>query len=134
MCQAPTSTTRHGLPQFSSLVTLKRSPTCALRFALAPLLVGDFIASLDSRMMRRIAGANGVIVTLCVMVWYLAFTIAGLALHDGDPRWCVYFGTYYAEGNGQGSTGYDGQFAYYLARDTGSAWMHMDVPAYRYQR
>ncbi len=30
--------------------------------------------------------------------------------------------------------GYDGQFAYYIARDPLTAPLHLDVPAYRYQR
>jgi hypothetical protein len=30
--------------------------------------------------------------------------------------------------------GYDGQFAYYIARDLGGAAKYLDVPAYRYQR
>ncbi len=70
-------------------------------------------------------------VVLVTASLYLAVIIA---LHGGDPLALATLGTRFSEGDPAGTEGYDGQFAYYIARDPLAAWRHIDVPAYRYQR
>jgi hypothetical protein len=73
-----------------------------------------------------------------LVVLILAGLLAGLILVqvDGEADYFVRIGTFYSEGDPQGSKGYDGQFVYYLARDLNpsSVAARLDVPAYRYQR
>jgi hypothetical protein len=64
-------------------------------------------------------------------VVYLAIVVA---TYDGDPLALATLGTRFSEGDPHGTEGYDGQFAYYIARDPLHGWQHCDVPAYRYQR
>lgn len=54
----------------------------------------------------------------------------------GGPLSLARIGTQFAEGDPQGSEGYDGQFVYYIALDPrpASVASRLDVPAYRYQR
>jgi hypothetical protein len=72
--------------------------------------------------------------------WYLVTLVATAYLAvivcsaGGDMLALATLGTRFSEGNPQGSEGYDGQFAYYIARDPLGAQPHLDVPAYRYQR
>jgi hypothetical protein len=70
------------------------------------------------------------IVTLIAAV-YLVLVVAA---HGGDPMALATVGTRYSQGDPNGSEGYDGQFAYYIARDPLNGWQQCDVPAYRYQR
>jgi len=69
-------------------------------------------------------------------VLILALIYVGITLvrYAGDPHIFVLVGTRYSQGDPQGSEGYDGQFAYYIARDPLDGWRYCDVPAYRYQR
>lgn len=46
----------------------------------------------------------------------------------------AFIGTRFAELDPNGTTGYDGQFAYYIARDGAEAVPHMDQATLRYQR
>ncbi|HEC36379.1 MAG TPA: hypothetical protein ENI39_07585 [Anaerolineae bacterium] len=71
-----------------------------------------------------------------VLVLLLGLAYAGITLarSGGDPLGFALVGTRYSEGNPQGTPGYDGQFAYFIARDPLGGWRHCDVPAYRYQR
>ena len=57
-----------------------------------------------------------------------------IASAGGDPLSLAMLGTRFSEGDPNGTEGYDGQFAYYIARDPLYGWQHCDVPAYRYQR
>ena len=66
-----------------------------------------------------------------ISVIYLAIV---LARTGGDPLTFATLGERYGEGRPNGSEGYDGQFAYYIAVDPTSARAKLDVPAYRYQR
>jgi hypothetical protein len=66
-----------------------------------------------------------------IAVVYLAIVVAA---QGGDPLALATLGTRFSEGDPNGSEGYDGQFAYYIARDPLNGWQHCDVPAYRYQR
>jgi hypothetical protein len=67
-----------------------------------------------------------------------AVTVAHIAiilvLHQGDPMALVNIGTRFDPGLPGGSMGYDGQYSYQIARDPFEGWIHIDDPAYRYQR
>lgn len=71
-----------------------------------------------------------------VVVALFALVYAGLTLarNDCDPMAFALVGTRYAAGDPQGTSGYDGQFSYYIARDPANGWQFCDVPAYRLQR
>jgi len=69
-----------------------------------------------------------------VLLVALAYVGLTLARHSGDPLAFALVGTRYSQGDPQGSPGYDGQFAYYIARDPTGGWRYCDAPAYRYQR
>ena len=64
----------------------------------------------------------------------LAYIVLTLARYDGDPKQFALVGTRYDPGVADGTWGYDGQFAYQIARDPLGASRFLDVPAYRYQR
>jgi hypothetical protein len=64
----------------------------------------------------------------------LAYIALTLARYGGDPMKFVLVGTRYDPGLRGGTWGYDGQFAYQIARDPLGASRFLDVPAYRYQR
>jgi hypothetical protein len=71
---------------------------------------------------------------LVVLVLGLAYVGLTLARYGGDPLAFALVGTRYGESDPQGTPGYDGQFAYFIARDPAGGWRYCDVPAYRYQR
>ncbi len=70
----------------------------------------------------------------------LVYLAAVFALNAADPLTFVTLGACYAACQGvetcdpEVDAGYDGQFAYYIARDPLHAAPCLDVPAYRYQR
>ncbi len=72
--------------------------------------------------------------------WLLVAVIAStymatvVAANGGDPLVLATLGTRFSAGDPNGTEGYDGQFAYYIARDPLNGWRQCDVPAYRYQR
>jgi hypothetical protein len=74
--------------------------------------------------------ATVTLISLAVMVVVLLYQSAG------DPLTFARLGTFYSEGEAQGTQGYDGQFVYYIARDPRplSVASALDAPAYRYQR
>jgi hypothetical protein len=70
-----------------------------------------------------------------VVVIICATYVGAVLVHaDGDPLAFALLGTRFSTGEAAGSEGYDGQFAYYIARDPLGAVAHLDVPGYRYQR
>jgi hypothetical protein len=71
-----------------------------------------------------------------VLVLVLALAYVGLTLvrYGGDPMMFVLVGTQHSQGDAAGSPGYDGQFAYYIARDPAGGCPQCDAPSYRYQR
>lgn len=78
------------------------------------------------------------VLVLVVTVIYLG---AILVIHDGDPKAFVTLGECFsvcagADGEDclEGTEGYDGQFAYYIARDPLDSPACLDIPAYRMQR
>jgi len=64
----------------------------------------------------------------------LAYIALILARYSGDPTKFALVGTRFDPGLPDGTWGYDGQFAYQIARDPLGASRFLDVPAYRYQR
>ena len=73
-------------------------------------------------------------VTLFAIGFYVLFTGIALATHGWDPLWFAWQGDRYAQSAPEGTTGYDGQFVLYIARDGWGAVPHLDNPAYRLQR
>ncbi|MCK5633520.1 MAG: hypothetical protein KAI06_00445 [Anaerolineales bacterium] len=65
-----------------------------------------------------------------------AYILWRLTSFNMDAAALAEIGTRYADLNPDGSSGYDGQFALFVARDPNpqSVAKHLDVPAYRYQR
>ena len=70
-------------------------------------------------------------VVLAISLIYVAIT---LARGNFDPKFFALIGPLYDPGVPGGQPGYDGQFAYQIARDPANGWTKTDVPAYRYQR
>jgi hypothetical protein len=70
-------------------------------------------------------------IVLAVALIYLA---AILIPAGGDPMATVLLGTRYSQHDPTGTEGYDGQFAYQIARSPLQAAPYLDVSAYRYQR
>jgi hypothetical protein len=70
-------------------------------------------------------------VVLAVALIYVGLT---LVRYGGDPLAFALVGTQYDPGDPEGTQGYDGQFAYYIARDPDGGRQYCDVPSYRYQR
>lgn len=52
----------------------------------------------------------------------------------GDALTFAFIGTRFSEGDPEGTTGYDGQFAYFIARYGADAVPYIDGPTLRYQR
>jgi hypothetical protein len=69
-----------------------------------------------------------------VAVVSLVYVGTIVAINGGDPLALATLGTRFSESDPEGTEGYDGQFAYYIARDPLNGWQHCDVPTYRYQR
>ena len=73
------------------------------------------------------------LVTFLVLCLIVALVILEA---EGDPLALARLGTRYSINDPDGTAGYDGQFVYYTARDLrpDDVSVHLDVPAYRYQR
>jgi hypothetical protein len=82
---------------------------------------------------KKLASLWPVLIVLIVSIGYLVFR---LEKYDWDPIGLAEVGTKFNEANHEGSEGYDGQFAYYVAvePDPRVVESKLDVPAYRYQR
>jgi hypothetical protein len=71
----------------------------------------------------------------CIVAGVVLIYMGGVvAANGGDPLVLATLGTRFSRQNPTGTEGYDGQFAYYIARDPLNGWRYCDVPAYRYQR
>ena len=71
---------------------------------------------------------------IIVLVLGVAYVCLTLVRYAGDPLMFALVGTQYSQGDPDGTQGYDGQFAYFIARDPSGGCQPCDVPAYRYQR
>lgn len=69
-----------------------------------------------------------------VLILALIYVGVTLARYGGDPLAFALVGTKYGRGDPEGTPGYDGQFAYFIARDPLNGWRYCDAPSYRYQR
>jgi hypothetical protein len=85
---------------------------------------------------RRPEPAEGRWLRPWVLVLVSALAYVGLTLvrYGGDPMMFVLVGTQHSQGDAAGSPGYDGQFAYYIAREPAGGCPQCDAPSYRYQR
>ena len=79
---------------------------------------------------------NANIIALITFLAALAFGLWRLSLAGWDPVGLAQVGTQYSQGDSEGTQGYDGQFAYYIALspDPEDVAPKLDVPGYRYQR
>ena len=64
----------------------------------------------------------------------LLYIVVALARSQWDPMAFVMVGGKFDTRVPNQGLGYDGQFAYQIARDPLNGWRYVDVPAYRYQR
>jgi hypothetical protein len=71
---------------------------------------------------------------MVVLLLSLAYVGLTLVRYGGDPMMFVLVGAKYSQGDPEGAPGYDGQFAYDIARDPAGGCRHCDVAPYRYQR
>lgn len=73
-------------------------------------------------------------VTLVVLL--LAVIACGLVIASSEKGILAFalIGTRFSEGDPDGTTGYDGQFVYFIARDGADAVPYIDGPTLRYQR
>lgn len=62
------------------------------------------------------------------------YCIYTLVINNWDPMAFVVIGSQFDSTNGVTNMGYDGQFAYQIAKDPANASLFLDKPAYRYQR
>jgi hypothetical protein len=71
-----------------------------------------------------------------VLIILTGYVLYRLSINHWDPVELAEIGTIYQNGDENGSEGYDGQFAYYIAinPDPDKVSIQLDVPAYRYQR
>ena len=73
--------------------------------------------------------------TITFLIASLLLSLALLSF-GGDALSLARLGTRFSLGDAQGTSGYDGQFVYYIARDLNPVGVskYLDAPAYRYQR
>ena len=71
---------------------------------------------------------------MIVFIVSVTYISVSLAAHQWDPFSFVLIGGKYDPRVNNPYFGYDGQFAYQIARDPINAWKYLDIPAYRYQR
>lgn len=71
---------------------------------------------------------------LIVLLLGVAYVGLTLARYGGDSLAFATVGTRYGAAEPEGTPGYDGQFAYFIASDPLGGWQRCDAPAYRYQR
>jgi hypothetical protein len=82
---------------------------------------------------KKLGSIWPVIIVLIVALVYLGFR---LSKYEMDPVGLAELGTKFSESDPEGTEGYDGQFAYYVAIEPNPSKVasQLDVPAYRYQR
>jgi hypothetical protein len=85
--------------------------------------------------MKRLLDKSFAPAAVTLLLTTTLLVVVLLNLH-GDALALARLGTRYSSGNPGGTTGYDGQFVYYIARnpDPSQIVQYLDVPAYRYQR
>ena len=68
------------------------------------------------------------------LVYATCVTLVAWLAHQGDLFFFINEGSAMLSGEVPMRQGYDGQFAYFIARDLMNAARDLDVPAYRFQR
>lgn len=74
------------------------------------------------------------LIGLIALVLGAGFCLIILARHDWDPMAFVSVGTRFADNDPAGTTGYDGQFTFYIATQGRQAQEQMDNAAFRFAR
>jgi hypothetical protein len=71
-----------------------------------------------------------------IVTFFVMLILCGLVLLNaaGNARIFTAMGTLFTERDPNGTKGYDGQFAYYIARDGAQAILLIDAPTLRFQR
>ena len=69
-----------------------------------------------------------------VGIFCCLYLILVLGANRWDPMSLVIVGSRFDPGLSEGTMGYDGQFAWQIARAPLEGWQYLDKPAYRYQR
>lgn len=87
------------------------------------------LAALNPRQRKAVVVVSAV--TLIVSTLLCLMVLVG---HPDGPLAFALIGTRFSEGNADGTTGYDGQFVYFIARDGAEAVPYIDGPTLRYQR
>ena len=65
----------------------------------------------------------------------MSYIIGQLSLQNYDPEAFIFIGTRWLNNDPKGSSGYDGQFFYYIAKYLFNTPQYMiDVPSFRFQR
>ena len=73
--------------------------------------------------------------SIVVALFYLSYIIGQLSLQNYDPEAFIFIGTRWLNDDPNGSSGYDGQFFYYIAKYLFNTPQYMiDVPSFRFQR
>jgi hypothetical protein len=90
--------------------------------------------SYPGSILKKLLSYDRILVSLISLFGVLAFVLLVLVRYDWDAMAFVMEGTRFRQGVPDGSWGYDGQFAYYIALDPLNAPAWMDHDAYRYQR
>jgi len=73
--------------------------------------------------------------SIIVAIFYIFYLIGQLSIQNYDPKSFIFIGTRWLNNDPKGSSGYDGQFFYYIAKYLFDTPIHMiDVPSFRFQR
>jgi hypothetical protein len=73
--------------------------------------------------------------SIVVAIFYVLYVIGQLSLHNYNPEAFIFIGTRWLNDDPNGSSGYDGQFFYYIAKYLFNTPQYMiDAPSYRFQR
>lgn len=89
-------------------------------------------SNLSSRL--HLARKQGVIIALVVALITIGLCATALISLGQGPLAFSVIGTMFSEGDPDGTKGYDGQFAYFIARDGADAVPYIDGATLRYQR
>src|SRR5579871_4588194 len=74
------------------------------------------------------------VVTILCLIYLVAILLIYKNVLEFVRPGARFAGTWSSYIRNQNDDGYDGQFDYYIALDPANAPLHLDVPAYRYQR
>ncbi len=89
--------------------------------------------SLDGSFIKMVKKPTGYITAVAFLLLAI-FVFLVLKYHTYNPEAFILSGAQFRYADSQGTKGYDGQFAYYIASDALSAYQYMDEPGKRYQR